>query len=227
MHHSRVGHVFAKKVRTVKRHHERVFSGTQGVAEHEKVAGSIHRRGDLPYGSREYLLLPPHLPLQQASAQNTLANLRAHRNIVFGAQFRIDLAAPLLRVALEDCSTEGEQPQAVSTLHGLSQWVCDCLDGKQESDTLPTLDAINLEAITAIATGIPREGHFVVGQGTFRNGAQGWKALAREFLELGLSEEANLYRRADAQLVAIEHLADTNTKYLKSAGGAMARLVFT
>ncbi|KAL9184397.1 hypothetical protein ACHAXT_002483 [Thalassiosira profunda] len=98
-----------------------------------------------------------------------------------------------------------------------------------------------LDAVRAIATGIPRPGHSVVGAGTYRDGEKGWVALAKEYTQLvsadpdsvdassigrrGL-EEVALYKSRDADVTKIEHLAHTEQEYLKEAGGAMARLYF-
>lgn len=194
-----------------------------------------------------------------------IASLKAHRNIVFGAtvgsttyasrsdcsSILTDTCRPLLRAALDDCSKDGEQPQAVSALHGLSVYVRSCLQGERQSavldklglrnsndsdnpspvstPTTSTSDAatlIEVAAVTAIATGVPRPGHSVVGQGTYRDGAVAWEALARDFIALKLCDECELYRSANAELVQIELLADTSPDYLASAGGAMARFFF-
>ena len=87
-----------------------------------------------------------------------------------------------------------------------------------------------LEAVRAIATGVPRPGHSVVGAGTYRDGMQGWIALAREYAALstvgdrrGL-EEVTLYRSRDGEVASIEHLAHTSD--LLDDGGAMARIFF-
>jgi hypothetical protein len=208
----------------------------------------VHARGDLPYGSREYILLPPNVSLQDTLMHgedtNIIASIRAHRNIIFGARvltqhksplWTIDaVCPPLFKVALEDASAQGEQVQAVSTLHGLCDWVARNLGSETElpcpSRVLEDLqndpDATALEAVRAIATGIPRPGHSVIGQGTFRDARVAWERLAKEFIQYRLSEEAKLYQLAGAELVNIEHLADTQPAYLMAAGGAMARFFF-
>ena len=217
----------------------------------------VHKRGELPYdGSREYLLLPPNIRLDDLSDGDPenliIASIRAHRNIVFGARvLRKDCSSPsgcsssitidrvcppLLRVALDDASSAGEQVQALSTLHGLCDWVVANLNNTvppniPRSVVLAQLmeqdhPIVLLEAVRAIATGVPRPGHSVVGQGTFRDGQTGWEALAKEFVQLKLGEEARLYQQEGGELVGIESLADTQPQYLKSAGGAMARFFF-
>ena len=187
--------------------------------------GVIHKRGELPYGAREYLLLPPHIALSDVSDHLILARVHAHRHILFGARcLRGDLieqCSSLVEAALEDASIQGEQPQAIGTLHGLSTWVRKCLDGYEQSEVLSTLEPLVVEACRAIATGIPRAGHSVVGVGTYRDAEPGWKALAKEYAPQ--SEECQLYVHHGGQLVGIEHLADRKEDYLRSAGGAMAR----
>jgi hypothetical protein len=211
----------------------------------------VHCRGDLPYGSREYVLLPPHVTLYDLEASTSspneqngpgnlkLASLFAHRNIVFGAnvvnaensrhRLTIREACPvLLETALNDASADGEQPQAVSTLYGLCAWVVDGLEGRVVSRALEKLreDDTSFHAVQAMATGVPRPGHSVVGQGTYRDGQAGWEELAKEFVQTAPSDECLLYLNHQAQLVGIEHMASTKVDYLQSAGGAMARFFF-
>lgn len=199
----------------------------------------VHRIGD-EYNSREYLLLPAGSTALDRN--EAFASLRSHRNIVFGAKLFIrpeqnqqessddalewtlpNVCGPLIERALDDCSAEGEQVQAVSALHGLSEWVITNWDQLQP-DILSDVDEISKEAAYAIATGIPRAGHSVVGQGTFRDGADAWKQLAAAYIPQAM--ESQLYVKHGAQLLHIEHMADTSPSYLKSAGGAMARFLF-
>lgn len=205
-----------------------------------------------------------------------IASLRAHRNILFGAKVHdnnnnnnknekskaytvADVCPPLVHVALEDAGHNGEQPQAMSTLHGLCEWVQNhvlpllsvieetenAAAAPEDESALPPQPVddeqdraaalqqlvqkwtnVEQEAVRAIATGIPRQGHSVVGTGTFRDGEAAWKQAAKVFAASSLSPECRLYHEADGQLIQIEHLADTKPAYLKSAGGAMARFVF-
>jgi hypothetical protein len=205
----------------------------------------IHRRDKegTDGSSREYLLLPPDVYVPQVLQDPSLpaAALFAHRNVLFGARsfhgYELeDVCLPLVIVAIEESEAfdPGQQPQAVASLKGLSNWVAGCFetDGLGESQTLQKLaqegegGSVSLEAVRAIATGIPRPGHSVVGEGTFRDGEEAWKELAREYVGLGLSEEANLYEKQGGKLVNIEHLADRSAENMKSAGGAMARMFF-
>lgn len=195
--------------------------------------------------SREYLLLPPDVYVPQVLQDPTLpaAALFAHRNVLFGARSfhgydMEDVCLPLVIAAIKESEAleHGQQPQAVASLKGLSEWVAECFEKENlgGSETLQRLgneensseDSVSFEAVRAIATGIPRPGHSVVGQGTFRDGEETWKELAKEYIALGLSVEAKLYEKQGGKLVNIEHLADQSPENMKSAGGAMARLFF-
>jgi hypothetical protein len=195
-------------------------------------------------GSREYLLLPPNKTLLDLDRDTSIAvaALLAHRNMIFGARafhsFTLqDVCGPLVDAAVEEAGVNGDQPQAMAALHGLSKWVNLMLQDEEKDFPIPDSvthllthlhnhDTVGLDAVRSIATGIPREGHSVVGEGTYRDGEQAWKSFASEYVELGLSSEASLYQAHGGKLVSIEHLADKNPKYMRSAGGAMARLFF-
>lgn len=197
----------------------------------------VHKRGDGNYATatREYVLLPPKVTLDQAQLDQSvvLASLYAHKNIIFGARIlnptfekdgMVNVCSPLLQAALDDASLVGEQPQAMSALKGLCKFVVDCLHSND--NILQKLDETSLQACKAIATGVPRLGHSVVGLGTFRDGQGGWDILAREYVDRNLCPEANLYKSFDGQVIAIEHLADKSPSYIREAGGAMCRIFF-
>ncbi len=257
------------------------------------------REGDNTYGIRRYLLLSRNDdPTQKPTI---IASINANKNILFGAQLHAKQSAsdedyiadyfaacePLLDIAKEDASVNGQQVQALAALNGLCSWVSGCLDrdggGSEVLTSLLHGDQPNIlldndkegqvenrgstpssnrrarqnvkrqsakiildnesdrilmrDAVRAIATGVPRPGHSVVGQGTYRDGAEGWKALAWEYSNLatvpytasngvkGL-EEVSLYKSRDGEVAKIEHLASVEAEYLKVAGGAMARMFF-
>lgn len=270
------------------------------------------REGDNPYGIRRYLLLPRHNDEDSTEKPTIIASINANKNILFGAQLhtkqskedeeyiRDYFAAcePLLDLAKEDASINGQQVQALATLKGLCSWVKYCLDRDGEGSKVLTAlihgeqpnillenseeeqlesaigmssrkksffdiaktyprarqDVTNqsakivlnnesdrilmLDAIRAIATGVPRPGRSVVGAGTYRDGKVGWKSLAWEYSDFatvpyddtsryvkGL-EEVSLYKSKDGEVATIEHLASVDAEYLKVSGGAMARMFF-
>jgi len=123
-------------------------------------------------------------------------------------------------------------------LEGLCKVISDAiqLEGKEVEENVSKIPSIlaglkandegSYEAIKSIATGIPRTGHSVVGQGTYRDGEQGWKELAKEYVSSGLSIEAQLYLTNGGKLIGIEHLADTSREGLMDAGGSLAKFQF-
>jgi len=107
------------------------------------------------------------------------------------------------------------------------------------------------DAIRAVATQIPREGHSVVGFGTYRDARSGWTELAREYATLSSSSssssslvdvnnddtssrsssssssrEAGLFLNFNGIFSQVEYNGDADEAYLKEAGGAMARFFF-
>ena len=212
---------------------------------------SVLVRGDLPYGSREYVLVPPHITWNEVAVdkQLVLARLRAHNNILFGAAVahaNLDLrewGVPLVQAAVLDAGSNGEQVQALATLHGLCAWVQEQMiewqaennngnnntdDNKKTALLFARMTDVERQAVQAIATGVPRPGHSVVGQGTYRDGQDAWIALAKRFVDSkqGGSPECALYIHQGAHVVQMEPMAETSPAYLQSAGGVMARLFF-
>lgn len=112
------------------------------------------------YGVRKYLLLPrstqesiSYQDRQQQQQQNVIASLHANKNIIFGAKLHgsistletrvyvsdfLSACGPLLNVAKEDASMNGQQPQALATLNGLCSWVNECLEKDGEGSAVLT-----------------------------------------------------------------------------------------
>jgi hypothetical protein len=199
----------------------------------------IHRVGDDKYGKRTYILIPDGTDIDLALKVDKLhlGRIFADKNYIYGAKVvqrslgsHSDVCKRLLDMALEDSMSQGEDPVALASLHGLSRWLVEGIEGKNEIALLNELknsDEKSFEACKAIATGIPRAGHSVVGQGTYRDAESAWRNLANEYVvSLKMSDEANLYQENDAKLVGIDHLADTSKEGMMGAGGSMARFIF-
>lgn len=148
---------------------------------HPFPTAQVHRTGALANGSRQYILLPPSNTLQDVKRDPSirLASIFVHRNLIFGARVHspwaleecdypiAQVCLPLLHYATQDAGELGIQPQALSTLYGLCDWVLACLDQELPSDVLQKLENgqgygdkveedsanIQLEAVRAIATG--------------------------------------------------------------------------
>lgn len=193
------------------------------------------------YKAREYKLISPLAPPSEA----VVASLRGNGNMLWGAKSsRVKelalVCTPLLERALKDIEKYGEQAQATAALPGLCDWVCETYITDKDSAVLENFlrgetDVNNngidklVGAVKAIATGVPRPGHSVVGQGTFRDAEAGWQALSREFaIRAGQAgaHECEIYGKSGAMFVGIQYLADTSPAYLRSAGGSMASFIF-
>lgn len=214
---------------------------------------------DDKYGERSYILIPDGTDVDLALKVDKLhlARLKASKNFIYHAKVvqrslgtPAEVCTSLLEAALKDAKSQGEQPIALASLSGLTQWVAGGIEkisnndnnGDNSSDEgenssiviqsllkdLQSRDEKTFEAVKSIATGIPRPGHSVVGQGTYRDAEKGWRQLAHEFVTLGLSEESELYQipSSGGVLDSIDYLADTSREGLMDAGGSMARFKF-
>lgn len=155
-----------------------------------------------------------------------------------------DVCGPLVDAAKARIDESGEQVQTMATLHGLCDWVKRHMDQVENGNNHDDKDTTSLalqkilqlndnsvtyDAVKAVATGVPRPGHSVVGQGTYRDAKQGWMWLAREFADdddHNHNSEVGLYASKGAVTVTVEYLADTSDQYLQSAGGSMVRMYF-
>ena len=182
-----------------------------------------------------------------------LARLSVQGNIIYGPKVVqrtlgtvSDVCMPLLEAALNDISSEGsDKAIALASLQGLCQWVAKAIEENEQvqnnkneaatsnksEDSIQTIltqwdtdDQTMYEAVKAISTGIPRPGHSVVGQGTYRDGEQGWTKLAEIYVKD--TSQGKLYERGGGQLNCIDYLADTTPEGLKNAGGSIARFQF-
>ena len=215
---------------------------------------TVHRMAENDndtYGPRQYILLPHDTPIDLAVRVDKLhlARIYANRNIIYGPKVvqrslgtKAEVCKVLLDEALKDVPTlssgSGDKPVALASLDGLCRWVSGAIKEKEEkqdgiSSSIHELlirwsenDEQTYGAIKAIATGVPRPGHSVVGQGTYRDGEEGWMELAELYVKDGMAEEGLLYQKSGGKLVSIDHLADTTRDGLTSSGGAMARFEF-
>jgi len=90
-----------------------------------------------------------------------------------------------------------------------------------------------MEAAKAIALGVPRPGHSVLGRGTFAAAEPAWTAMASEYLEEDevVGAERAAFAAALRQVhptrkltTEVRHMANADPEYLKDAGGAMVVL---
>eukprot|EP00557_Chaetoceros_sp_GSL56_P000635 CAMPEP_0176494942 /NCGR_PEP_ID=MMETSP0200_2-20121128/10386_1 /TAXON_ID=947934 /ORGANISM="Chaetoceros sp., Strain GSL56" /LENGTH=272 /DNA_ID=CAMNT_0017892775 /DNA_START=24 /DNA_END=840 /DNA_ORIENTATION=- len=186
-----------------------------------------------------------------SNSPTTMASICVKRNIIFGSRLYatpaqeqeqggggyVKTTLPLLEKALLEASREGDQPQGLAALNGLSRYVRNALQQQQQEEQFsPALELwrnrdhdaeqVVLEAITSVATQIPRKGHSVVGIGTYSDARIGWTDLAKEYATISETDEtrypfvqqgdATLFQAKGALLVNIEYIGfDENPDYWK------------
>lgn len=246
-------------------------SSSQGSASQQRT--KIHIIGGDKFDDVKQIRLV-RLPTIDKPDPVTIASICVKRNIIFGARQHVKniskegknekgfvkTCLPLLKRGLELAGSEGNQPQGLATLHGLSAYCRHVLNNPSTSEAMEELmdlaknqgdenSAIILEAVQAVATQVPREGHSVVGVGTYQDARPGWTKLAEEYATLrgpdkkkdetvddGSSDGGNdltlvegepqLFQRVGATLVNIEYIGEENPQYWIQSGGAMARFFF-
>mmetsp|Transcript_27769 Transcript_27769/g.41313 ORF Transcript_27769/g.41313 Transcript_27769/m.41313 type:complete len:223 (-) Transcript_27769:32-700(-) len=127
-----------------------------------------------------------------------------------------DVCRPLVEAALKDA---GNEPRALSTVHGLSEWVAEGIANKKTIATLSSLSIGEIEAIKRLTERIS------VDDDTYNTAKKGIEMLAKEFLAEGLGEEASLYQSKGGGFVSIDHHAD-KTDYSDTSFGTMAVFKF-
>jgi hypothetical protein len=142
-----------------------------------------------------------------------LARLNVDCDTVFGAKVVNKTLGSISNVCprLLDAAIVTGATRARSTLHGLSNWVL------KERLPLPADDynTTQVKLLTEICKG-----------NLEKYDPNLWEPLARDFCELGLGEEANLYlQKEGSKLVGIEHLTDVGD-FSNESGGAMAIFQF-
>jgi hypothetical protein len=207
----------------------------------------VHCIANEQSGERQYVLIPNDTPLDLAMKVDKLhlARLKCNGNVIYGAKVvqrtlgtEVDVCMPLLEAALRDIKVKNDDALAMASLDGLCQWVSKAIENNESEELFDdeeiqsTLtkwredDPHLYGAVKAIATGEPRPGHSVVGQGTYRDGQSGWMELAHQYISQDMASEAILYEKGGATLECIDHLANTSRESLIYAGGAMAKFKF-
>ncbi len=161
----------------------------------------------------------------------------------------VKICKPLLKQCLDQAGVEGDQPQGLAALGGLSSHVRYLIDHPSDSES-PIMERLKLnnnnddnhshnklvyEAVVSVATQIPRPGHEVVGLGTYYDSRPGWTDLAKEYAlarrgRTIVQGESQLFQSSGAVLVGIEYIGDEENQnhpdYWVDSGGAMARFIF-
>eukprot|EP00565_Helicotheca_tamesis_P005814 CAMPEP_0185730890 /NCGR_PEP_ID=MMETSP1171-20130828/11299_1 /TAXON_ID=374046 /ORGANISM="Helicotheca tamensis, Strain CCMP826" /LENGTH=172 /DNA_ID=CAMNT_0028400037 /DNA_START=183 /DNA_END=701 /DNA_ORIENTATION=- len=154
-----------------------------------------------------------------------LARLFRDGSTIYGAKVvnrvlgkPVEVCGPLVEAALKDA---GNQPRALSTLHGLTDWVA---KGVDDNETAEKFFSFNIEEIDAIKKMIEKHA-MIKDDYVYNAGKKGIELLAEEFIQKGLGDEASLYQSKGGQFFSIDHRGDTS-EYADASFGAMAVFKF-
>jgi len=175
----------------------------------------------------------PGADLGSGANADVLASIVQQDAILYGMKTRRPLppsvAARLVRAAVEKAKdASGPEKKNLTALVALPRLCSWARTGERWNDAavLSRSNGEACEAAEAIALGRPREGHSVLGRGTFAAAEPAWVALAEAHME----EDAEVLREILAYKSVLPgafraaHMADGDPEYLAVAGGAMAVL---
>ena len=171
----------------------------------------------------------PASELGQGANNDVLASVVQQDSILYGIKTRFPIPATAASRLVHAAVEKSNGPlTALVALPRLCQWA---RDGERwnDADVLQKSNGESVESAEAIALGRPREGHSVLGQGTFKAAEEAWMALAEKHMMADdlIFEEMMAYKQVMPGVFKPAHLADGDPEYLAVAGGAMAVLQST
>ena len=157
--------------------------------------------------------------------------------LIIGAQVDPALSlssvgVPLVRAAKNELKARGcERIVAVAPLTGLCEWVVAGQKWSTLDAAAPDYDADQPGAVEAVAKGVPRPGHSVLGQGTFKAAKPALVRLAHEYATSTLDDpdaEHAMYAAngAQADSLGINYMHATDPDALRECAGCTVTLRF-
>ena len=173
----------------------------------------------------------PGADLGSGANADVLASIVQQDAILYGMKTRPPLppsvAARLVRAAAETAA-EAPEDKKLTALVALPRLCAWARAGERwnDAEVLSKSNGEACEAAEAIALGRPREGHSVLGRGTFAAAEPAWVALAEAHMEedADVLGELMAYKSVLPGAFRAAHMADGDPEYLAVAGGAMAVL---
>ena len=132
----------------------------------------------------------------------------------------------LISTAREELSLRGvERILAVAPLAGFCEWIC-----QERGWENAAFSADEAASIEAIAKGVPRPGHSVLGQGTFKAGKAGMEKLAMAYATTALranqDSEMCMFADAGAEPQGINYMHAHDPEALRDCAGCTVTLRF-
>ena len=173
----------------------------------------------------------PGADLGSGANADVLASIVQQDSILYGMKTRRPLppsvAARLVRAAAETAA-EAPEDKKLTALVALPRLCAWARAGERwnDAEVLSKSNGEACEAAEAIALGRPREGHSVLGRGTFAAAEPAWVALAEAHMEedADVLGELMAYKSVLPGAFRAAHMADGDPEYLAVAGVAMAVL---
>jgi len=133
---------------------------------------------------------------------------------------------PLIEAARSRLEARGvARVVAVAPLPGLCEWIV-----AKQAWTSPNFDELQAGAVEAIAKGIPRPGHSVLGQGTYRDGRGAMETLAMKYASTVLCSDADsevaMFVDAGAEPASVNYMHATDPDALRESAGCTVSLRF-
>ena len=111
---------------------------------------------------------------------------------------------------------------ALAPLHGLCGWIVSEAAWERVDSSMPGFDPEQPAAVEAVARGVPRAGHSVLGVGTFKAAEPAFKHLALEYAARCTGDadsEVAMYSAAGAEIVGINWMHAQDEEALRDCAG--------
>lgn len=140
---------------------------------------------------------------------------------------------PLVRAAIDELKARGaERVVAVAPLAGLCAWVVEHKLWEKLDASAPDHDPEQAGAVEAVARGVPRPGHSVLGHGTFTAARPAFERLASAYVAQAIGRpdpdsEAAMFVHAGGEVLGIKWMQATDDESLRDCAGCTAHISVT
>lgn len=140
------------------------------------------------------------------------------------------VGVPLIRAARNELKLRGcDRVVGVAPLTGLCEWVRAEEAWTKLDSTAATFDADQPGAVEAVAKGLPRPGHSVLGVGTYKAARPAFELLAMQYAQHSLADpdnEAAMYAASSAQIANVNWMHATDQEAMLDCAGCTVTMRF-
>ena len=138
------------------------------------------------------------------------------------------IGVPLVRAARNELKVRGcERVMAVAPLSGLCEWVASTSAWERLDRAAADFAEEQPDAVEAVAKGVPRAGHSVLGVGTYKAARPAFERLAMEYATRMLDDpdaEAAMYGSNGGALTGVNWMHATDEDALRDCAGCTVSL---